>query len=780
MTSVFAAVGRFCVRFRWVILVVWLGGAAATWLLPSLSSVTQSDNTAFLPPSAQSEQAVRLAGPLVTAGATTVTVVLSRSPADLTPTDRLAVSQLIREMATVAHVVAVRGASFSPDAQAEQFKVLALLNTSGGLATQEQKSLVSSLRRVMHTARLPSGLESHLAGMVAARVDSNATSSGVSGRVQDISLLFVVLLLAVVFRSVLAPLVAVAPPIVVVFTAGRLTAEASMHGLQVSAIASLLQIVLVIGAGTDYALFLMFRAREGLAAGRSPHAAVAEAVARVGEPVAFSAGTVIAAVLSTLAATFRLYSALAVPLAIGVGLMLLAGLTLVPAALALLGPAVFWPGGMGSRGRATAGGWGTLATRIVRHPVTTLVAGTLVLGLLALASPYYTAAGLGSGVTPPPGSDSAAGDPILSAHFPQTSIGATVIVFRFTRPVWTDPSVLATGQLMLAADRQFTAVSGPLDPSGLAMTPARFAQLYTEFGPSSALPASPPVGKPVPGGLAAYQAYRASGQYVSADGRIAGFTVALAAGAPGTTVAAQAVPAIRADAARAGAAMGAIASGVIGQEASNYDIAQISDRDLHAVIPIAVAVIAVLLALVIRSVVAPLYLIASIVLSYFAALGLTVLIFMKVLGQSGISFILPFLLFIFLLALGEDYNILVMTRIREEARNCSLRDAIARALEATGTTVTSAGLVLAGTFGVLAFVGSTGSDHETVVDAGVGLALGILMDTFAVRTLLVPSVVALLGSANWWPSPRPPRDPQVNRPKTSQELKCQAASEDSR
>jgi hypothetical protein len=113
---------------------------------------------------------------------------------------------------------------------------------------------------------------------------------------------------------------------------------------------------------------------------------------------------------------------------------------------------------------------------------------------------------------------------------------------------------------------------------------------------------------------------------------------------------------------------------------------------------------------------------------------------------------LPFLMFIFLLALGEDYNILVMTRIREEAHEYPLREAVVRAVGASGPTITSAGLVLAGTFGVLAVAGSSGPGGDQVRDIGVGLAVGILMDTFLVRTLLVPSTVAILGRWNWWPS----------------------------
>jgi RND superfamily putative drug exporter len=191
---------------------------------------------------------------------------------------------------------------------------------------------------------------------------------------------------------------------------------------------------------------------------------------------------------------------------------------------------------------------------------------------------------------------------------------------------------------------------------------------------------------------------------------------------------------------------------VAGQGPAQYDVSTTSGSDLARVIPLAIVVIGVLLALVMRSLVAPWYLIASVALSYFAALGLSVLVFIDIRGSAGLDFILPFLMFLFLLALGEDYNILVMTRVREEARHLPLGEAITRALNATGTTVTSAGLVLAGTFAVFAIVGGRGSGGRMVIDVGTGIALGILMDTFLVRTLLVPSTVALLGRWNWWPS----------------------------
>ncbi len=383
----FAATGRLAVRFRWAIVLAWVAGvAAAMALLPSLSSVTQSDNTSFLPASAPSEQAAQLASPLQEASLTAVTVVAARSGGTLTGADEAFLVRLERSLARIPRVVSVRDAGPSADGQAEQLTVLAALAQSGGLAASQQATLVGQVRDAIRAAgrgeaqgeTLPPGFSVHTAGTVATRTDTNATAGKTGGQVQWFSIAFVIALLVAVFRSALAPLIAVLPAVVVVLAAERLTAEAAVHGLGVSQIASLLLIVLVLGAGTDYALFLMFRVREemreGLAAGGSGgvvpprqrcHEAIVLSVARVGETITFSAGVLIAALLSLASATFSLYSGLAAPLAIAIALMLVAGLTLLPALLAICGPAAFWPssvrpgaGGPGGGARPARGSCG--------------------------------------------------------------------------------------------------------------------------------------------------------------------------------------------------------------------------------------------------------------------------------------------------------------------------------------------------------------------------------------------------------------------------------------
>ena len=414
VSTVFHTAGRLAVRFRWAIVLAWVAGTvAAMALLPSLSDVTQSDNTSFLPASALSEQAAQLASPLQGASLTAVTVVAARSGGVLTGADQAAIARLSAALARAAKGSAVRDAGQSADGRAEQLTVLAALAQSGGLATSQQASLVAGLRDVIRAAALPAGLAAHTAGPVATRVDTNAISGKTGGQVQWFSIIFVVALLMAVFRSALAPLIAVLPALVVVLVAERLTAEAAIHGLGVSQIASLLLIVLVLGAGTDYALFLMFRVREEMRAGLPCNEAIVLGVARVGETITFSA---------------------------------------------------------------------------------------------------------------PEGSDSAQGNALLTEHFPQSAANPTVIVLRLRQPVWAAAADVATAERQLAADPQFTAVSGPFDANGTALTAAQYAALHASYGPPRGLTAA--AGAQVPRArLAAYQAYRASGSYVSADG----YTISFAA-----------------------------------------------------------------------------------------------------------------------------------------------------------------------------------------------------------------------------------------------------------
>jgi RND superfamily putative drug exporter len=745
--AAFRAIGSFAVRFRWFVLVAWVIAAIAVpRALPSLSSVTQGNNANFLPASAPSEHALKLAAPLGGSTLTPVPVVAASTQGALTQAEQAWLQKLQQDLGKVPTVVKVRDLGRSPDGQAAQLQVLSSVSQGG--AGTDVTTLVKDLRSAIARDGPPSGLDVHLAGAVAIQVDQQAKSGNTDSQIQLLSIIFIIGLLLLVFRALLAPLVTLIPAVLAVTISGPLVAEAAHHGLKVSPLAQILLIVLVLGAGTDYGLFLVFRVRENLRAGQDRKQAVIAAVERVGESITFSAATVIAALLSLLFATFEFYSDMGIPLAIGIGVMLLAGLTLLPALMAIFGRAVFWPSKT-QAGTGKTGVWGRVSVRIVRHPAPTLVTGLVVFGSLAFAVTAYTAAGFGGDTTAPAGSDSAAGAKILSAHFPQTSANPTNILYRLRQPAWNDLPALETARSQLEASGLFTTVTGPLNPNGATLTPAQLTALHDRLGPPQLLPATPPPGTSIP--PIAYQQYRATGLYISPDGQTVQFLTGLKAGDPSTTAAMNAIPAVRAEAATVARSIGAADYGVGGLAPAIYDISSISNSDLATVIPIAIAVIGILLALVMRSLVAPLYLILSVGLSYLAALGLSVLLFVEIAGDGGLVFFLPFLMFIFLLALGEDYNILVMSRIREEAQRLPLKEAVSHALTATGTTVTSAGLVLGGTFSVFAIVGAQQGSSQ-FRDVGAGLALGVLMDTFLVRTLLVPSTVVLLGRWNWWPS----------------------------
>jgi RND superfamily putative drug exporter len=660
--------------------------------------------------------------------------------------DQAWLASLQHSLGTVPTVVRVRDLGRSSDGQAEQLQVLSNVAQANDSAV---KNLIDSLRAQITRSGPPAGMQVHLAGQVAINVDQQAQSGNTGNSVQDVALAFILILLLLIFRSLLAPLITVIPALLAVTISGPLVGEAAHAGLKVSQLSQLMLIVLVLGAGTDYGLFLVFRVRENLRAGAEPKDAVRAAVTRVGETITFSALTVIAALLSLLAATFQIYSQLGIPLAIGIGTMLLAGLTLLPALLAVFGRAAFWPSKT-KAGTGKAGVWGRVANRIVRRPAVPLAIGVIVFGALAAAVTSYKPGGFGGTISAPAGTDSATGTNLLNKHFPSSSANPTNLVYKLSQPLWDNPGPVTAATSQLQASGVFTGVTGPLNPSGVKLTASQYQSLHTMLGNPAALP-------PVPAGkisipLAAYEVYRALAQYVSPDGRTIQFQTGLKAGDPSTTTALSAVPSIRAAAAAAVGTLHATDYGVGGEAPAFYDISSISDSDLAHVLPIAIVVIGLLLIMVMRSLIAPIYLIASVALSFFAALGLSVVLFMKLGGASGLTFILPFLMFIFLLALGEDYNILVMSRIREEAQRMPLREAVSRALAATGTTVTSAGLVLAGTFAVFALVGGRGSGGSQIRDVGVGLALGVLMDTFIVRTVLVPCTVILLGRWNWWPS----------------------------
>jgi RND superfamily putative drug exporter len=747
---------RAVVRYRVLVVAFWLVAALATLLtLPSLNGEVNSDTSVFLAAGSPSVQAGDLAAPLLGSTAqSTVLIVAARSAGPLTPADLAAVTRETQLAQHVGSVALARQVGISPDGSAALIQARVKV---GQQAVEQQAPIVNAIQATFSHAGAPRDLRLHLAGAVATNVANQGSSSSSMSAIGMYSILFIIVLLLIVLRSPVATLITLLPSVAALMMSMRFVGVLGEHGLTISSITQVLLIVLILGAGTDYGLFLVYRYREELRRGRDPQQAVVQGLVRVGESICASAGTVVFALLTLLLATFGLYKDLAVPLALGVAVTLLAGLTLLPALLALFGRAVF-PGLRPTPETDHPGLWGRVAARAARRPALTLGIGVLALGALAAAAVGYRSAGFGGATSAPAGADAAVGNAILSARFPGQSGNPANLLLRYSQPVWQNPQPLVTSYDTLESAGLFTTLAGPLNANGTRLSADEFVRLHARLGNPASLPPAEPSGLRLPAVI--YNAYRASAQMISPDGRTIQYEAALAAGPQQSTAAMNATPQVRAALARAAGNSGASASGVAGQAASFYDVSRTANSDMWRTIPVASLVILALLALVLRSLIAPLYLIISVALSYLGALGATTLLSVDLGGQDGLIFILPFLMFVFLLALGEDYNILVMTRIREEARRLPMREAVVRATAITGSTVTSAGLILAGTFGVFALFGG-GMMGGQLQAMGLGLALGILLDTFLVRTLLVPSAAVLLGRWNWWPSPlgrRPARE----------------------
>ena len=762
MDTIYAALGRFDVRFRYLIVVAWVViTIVCLRVFPSLNSVVPNTTvSSYLPASAPSMQASNLATPFQNIQYASATIVASRDNGPLTAADQAAIDRLEQAVRSMPNVKTVRDLSVSSDGAARQAVVQANVPPSG---TGTGATLVDTIRAAFGQVNAPAGLTFHLTGSLATAVDiANAAQSSQSAT-QNLTYLLIIVLLLMAFRALLAPLITIIPAALVLLLSSPVIAGAVTRlGVQASFLTQVVLIVLVLGAGADYGLFLTFRVREELRRGLDPKEAVVRAVQTVGETITFSALTVIAA-LSTLAiAQFGIYQSLGPSLAIGIALMLLAGLTLLPALLSIFGRAVFWPTSTSKREQVQASLWSRLTGSLIQRPVMTLILGVVLFGGLALGQLGTSLSSSGGQTSGPTGTDSTAGTAVIAAHYPSATQNPAELVLKFSQSIWNDPTRLATAEQGLKHISAIQTVLGPLNPNGVPLSVAQLTQLHTELGNPQTLPATPSPNSPVSPQI--YNLYRATGQYISADGLTVQF-VAILKDTSSSPAALNAIPGLRTAVAQVATSAGASQNGVFSTNAFAYDVTQTSQSDLSHIIPIVAVLIALLLALVLRSLIAPLYLVASVVLSYLAAWGLVAILFVRLVGVDSVDFVVPFILFVFLMALGSDYNILVMTRIREEAQHKPLREAVREAIARTGGTVTAAGTILAGTFAVLAVT----SNLDQVRELGFGVAAGILMDTFLIRTLLIPALVVLLGRWNWWPAPLFRRSPAGEVPEASAE-----------
>lgn len=753
MVRLFSFLGRLVVRYRWPVVAAWVvATVCVVVLLPPLSSIPSSAGSEVLPRSAPVERATRLADRVsASAEASTVLTVVAaaRTPvfANGNPAWLGTLEQRIGRVSTVRRV---REVAVSSTGRAIELQVDSTVGPDSTAPGSAGTRLVGSLRALLGPPLVPRDVDARLTGPLVVHIEQQRSSTSQDSVIQYLSYGVILVLLLLAYRSLLAPLVTLVPAAVALLVAGGVIAEAYRAGIPVSGATSYILIVLLLGAGTDYGVFFLFRVREEIREGLSPEDAVCEAMSWVGEAIAVSALTVVAALATLLLATFGLYHSLGAPLALGMAVMLLAGLTLLPALIAIGGRVVFWPAQLDHHAEPRRRGWFRLASAATRRPWVTLGGGLAIFALAAIGLLGTTTTGFAAPSTGPKGSESAQANALLQANFPGSSIVPVVAAVELDHPVWTDPGALEQVAGALEHSGLIRSELGPLDPNGTSFSPATYAALYRRLGPPRDLTRA----KALSSGLGAptLLAYAASGSYLSPSGRVAVLDVVPVDASTTTPAGLAAVSHIDAVLARSARAVGAKASGVTGVAAYAEGVSRASRHDLLEIVPIVAIVIGLLLALVLRSAVAPLYLVASVVVSYLAALGLTATIFVHLGPNSGLNFVLPFLMFVFLMALGSDYNIMIMTRIREEAHEVPLRQAVVDAIRRTGTTITSAGTILGGTFAVLALTSGPGGTSEQVHQIGFGIAAGVLLDTFFVRTLIVPAVVVLLGRWNWWPS----------------------------
>ncbi|MEN3361002.1 MAG: putative drug exporter of the superfamily, partial [Mycobacteriales bacterium] len=514
---------------------------------------------------------------------------------------------------------------------------------------------------------------------------------GIDGTLLLSAGLVVIVILLLTYRSPILWLLPLVSAGGALFTAEALIYLLAKHaGLTVNAQSAGILTVLVFGAGTDYALLIIARYREELRRHDDRHEAMALALHRAGPAIVASASTVALGMVCLLVAEMNSTKGLGPVSAIGVAIALVAMLTLLPALLVIFGRWMFWPvrPTMGSPEPTERGLWARVGARVARRPRAVWIVTALVLGGIAVGLTSLHTGTLANKDTFIGTHDSVTGEAVVAKHFAAGTGNPVVVISKADQ-----------------ADAVRSALAGTPGVSGDSVQPASADKGTVKNG------------------------------FAYLEG-----TLSDAADSP---AAAATIDRVR-DAVRA--VPGADAK-VGGQTAVMLDIQRAVNHDSRVIIPLVLGVVVLILMLLLRAVVAPLILLATVVLSFMAALGASAMIFKHIFGFAGEDSSFPLFVFVFLVALGIDYNIFLMTRVREEALRHGTRRGALIGLGATGGVITSAGLVLAGTFLVLATL-----PLVAFAEIGFAVALGVLLDTLVVRSVLVTALNLDIGRHIWLPS----------------------------
>ncbi len=706
--------------WRWVrvalpafLLIAWFAAAAVGGpTFGKLSSVSSNDQASFLPATAESTEALDWQKKFTDSDAIPA-VVIFESTSKVSPSMLADFAKLGAKLGDVDGVQApeadqsssVAGPIPSEDGLAVEF-IVPIAGTDG------IKAVVADLRAVVE-AGTPEGTTGYVTGPAGLTADLVNAFGGIDGILLLVAGGAVLLILLLVYRAVIVPLLVLLTAVFALCAAILLVyAFASWGWISLSGQSQGILSILVIGAATDYSLLLVARFKEALEQTQSKWSAMLTAWKAAWEPIVASGATVIIALLCLLFSDLNSNKSLGPIAAIGIVFSLLAALTLLPTFLILFGRAAFWPivpkvrSSSLSTGDASSsvsglegvkGIWRRVGTLVARRPRVTWIAALVVLlaggsGILQLQ-----ANGVPQTDLVLTQSDSVDGQSVLAKHFDAGSGSPVVIV---ADEAFADRIVDAVENTKgLSSATVFTGNGRPvLDPSA---------------------PAPDPVvrdGKVLINAVLDYEADSDEAEDVVRELR-------------------SNLPKID-DTVLVG-----------GVTAIALDTTDTSLSDLAKIIPIVLLVILVILMLLLRSILAPVLLIISVVISYGTALGVSALVFNHILHFPGADAAVPLFGFVFLVALGVDYNIFLMTRVREESLVLGTRPGILRGLGMTGSVITSAGVVLAATFAALSVI-----PILFLVQIAFIVAFGVLVDTIIVRSLLVPALSYDIGKAIWWPS----------------------------
>jgi putative drug exporter of the RND superfamily len=680
---------------KWLVLVAWLViVGVSSGFAAKLTEVQNNEASSWLPASAESTRALEKMAPFQSPNAIPTVVVYERS-SGLTEDDIAAATEDAAEFATLEGVKGeVMGPLPSEDGQAMQTLVTFDLGSEGW---EKMPDVADEIREIADQ----DGMSVYVSGAGGQAADAAEAFAGIDTNLLFATLGVVILILLFTYRSPVLWILPIFCAGVALFTSQAIVYFLAKYAdLTVNGQSQAILTILVIGAGTDYALLLVARYREELRRHEDRHEAMAFALHRAAPAILASAATVVLGMLCLLFAEMNSTAGLGPVAAIGIAVTFVVMVTLLPALLVITGRWIFWPKRphFGSPEPTQSGLWAKVGRRIAPRPRAVWVGTTIVLAIACLGLFRLDTAGLATEDSYTKEFESITGQKVLVEHGLVDQSNTVMVV--------------ANAEQGAAVVEAMTGLEGLSEPT-------------------------PPV---------------------TADG--VAFTQAAIQGDVSSPAAFETVERVR-DTVHAVDGADAL---VGGGSAFYLDTKEAASSDNKLIIPIILLVVFLILVALLRALVAPLILIATVVLSFGAALGISVLLFEYVFGFAGSDPAFPLFAFVFLVALGIDYNIFLMTRVREETANFGTRRGSLVALTSTGGVITSAGLVLAATFLVLGTI-----PVVFLAELGVAVALGVMLDTLIVRSVLVTALNLDLGAKIWWPS-KLDRSADEQAPESDEEL----------